>query len=129
MSNEVLDEERRRFIGASLVGVPGAAFVSAGLLASGESSAQTRSAGPVKQPAVIGYPTASELAEQVRPLRPPAAGGLLPLQSARDDFPASAVAHRRLEGRYALLEQGGHGEGAAAEGTFHRRGRHAHRPV
>jgi fermentation-respiration switch protein FrsA (DUF1100 family) len=56
MSNEVLDEGRRRFIGASLIGVPGAAFVSAGLLASGEASAQTGSADPVKQPAVIGYP-------------------------------------------------------------------------
>jgi len=56
MSSEVLDEGRRRFIGASLVGGPGAAFVSAGLLASGEASVQTRSADPVKQPAVIGYP-------------------------------------------------------------------------
>jgi hypothetical protein len=56
MSNEVLDEGRRRLIGASLVGVPGAAVVSTGLLASGEASAQTRRAGPVKQPAVIGYP-------------------------------------------------------------------------
>jgi hypothetical protein len=56
MSNEVLDEERRRFIGASLVAVFGAAVASTGLLASGEASAQTGSAGPVKQPAVIGYP-------------------------------------------------------------------------
>jgi uncharacterized protein len=56
MSNEVLDEGRRRLIGASLVGVPGAAFVSAGLLDSEEASAQTRSVDLVKQPAVIGYP-------------------------------------------------------------------------
>jgi uncharacterized protein len=56
MSNEILDEGRRRFIGASLVGIPGTAYVSAGLLTSEEASAQTNSTGPVKQPAVIGYP-------------------------------------------------------------------------
>jgi uncharacterized protein len=55
MNNEVLDEGRRRFIAASLLAVPGAAIMSTGLLASGEASAQTRSAGPVKEPAVIGY--------------------------------------------------------------------------
>ncbi len=56
MSNEILDEGRREFLGASLVAVPGAAFVSAGLLASGEASAQTKGAGPAKEPMVIGYP-------------------------------------------------------------------------
>jgi fermentation-respiration switch protein FrsA (DUF1100 family) len=56
MGNEVLDEGRRRFIGASLVAVSGTAMASTGLLASGEASAQIRSSGPVKQPAVIGYP-------------------------------------------------------------------------
>jgi fermentation-respiration switch protein FrsA (DUF1100 family) len=56
MNNEVLDEGRRRFIAASLLAVVGAAVVSTGLLASGEASAQTRSVGPVKEPAVIGYP-------------------------------------------------------------------------
>jgi uncharacterized protein len=56
MSNDVFDEERRRFLVTSLVAVSGAAVASAGLLASGAASAQTGSAGPVKQPAVIGYP-------------------------------------------------------------------------
>ena len=56
MSNESFDKGRRKFIGASLVAVPGAAVVSSGLLASGEMSAQTRGAGPEKEPMVIGYP-------------------------------------------------------------------------
>ena len=54
-SNQILDKGRRRFIGTAIVTIPGAAFVSAELLASGETSAQTRTAGPVKEPAVIGY--------------------------------------------------------------------------
>jgi uncharacterized protein len=56
MSNKVLDEGRREFIGASLAAVPGAAVVSAGLLASEEASAQTKDSGPAKEPIVIGYP-------------------------------------------------------------------------
>src|SRR2546430_1984673 len=56
MSNEVFDKGRRKFIGASLVAVPGAAVVSSGLLASGEVWAQTKGAGPEKEPMVIGYP-------------------------------------------------------------------------
>jgi hypothetical protein len=56
MSNEILDKGRREFLGASLVAVPGAAVVSAGLLASGEASAQTKGAGPATEPMVIGYP-------------------------------------------------------------------------
>jgi len=56
MRNKVLDDGRRRFINASLLAVPGAVVVSTGLLASGKASAQTRIAGPVKQPAVVGYP-------------------------------------------------------------------------
>src|SRR6266542_5766769 len=51
---KVLDHGRRRFIGTSLLAVP--AVISTGLLASENASAQTRSAGPVKHPAVIGYP-------------------------------------------------------------------------
>jgi len=54
-SNQILDKGRRRFIGTAIVTIPGAAFVSAELLASGETSAQTRTAGPVKEPVVIGY--------------------------------------------------------------------------
>jgi uncharacterized protein len=56
MSNEILDKGRRKFIGASLVAVPGTAVVSSGLLASGEASAQTKGAGSAKEPMVIGYP-------------------------------------------------------------------------
>ena len=57
MRNKVLDDGRRRFISASILAVPGAVVVSTGLLASGKAlSAQTRIAGPVKQPAVVGYP-------------------------------------------------------------------------
>jgi len=55
-SNEILDKGRRRFIGTAIVAIPGVAVVSTELLASGETSAQTMNAGPVKQPAVIGYP-------------------------------------------------------------------------
>jgi uncharacterized protein len=55
MSSTILDEGRRGFIGASLVAISSTAFASTGLLASEEASVQTRSAGPVKQPAVIGY--------------------------------------------------------------------------
>ena len=55
-SNEILDKGRRRFIATVIVAIPGAAVVSTELLALGEASAQTRTAGPVKQPAVIGYP-------------------------------------------------------------------------
>jgi dipeptidyl aminopeptidase/acylaminoacyl peptidase len=54
--NEIPDEGRRRFIGAAIVAIPGAAFVSAELLVFGKASAQSRTAGPVKEPAVIGYP-------------------------------------------------------------------------
>jgi uncharacterized protein len=50
--NEIIDEGRRRFIGSAIAAIPGAAVV----LASREASAQTRTADPVKQPAVIGYP-------------------------------------------------------------------------
>jgi uncharacterized protein len=53
MKKKVLDDGRRRFIGASLLAVP--AVVNTGLLASEKASAQTRSAGPVKHPVVIGY--------------------------------------------------------------------------
>jgi uncharacterized protein len=56
MSNEILDKGRRKFIGASLVAVPGTAVVSSGLLASDEMSAQTKGAGTAKEPMVIGYP-------------------------------------------------------------------------
>ena len=48
MKKKVLDDGRRRFIGASLLAVP--AVVSTGLLASDKSLAQTRSPGPVKHP-------------------------------------------------------------------------------
>src|SRR6266498_307442 len=54
MRKKVLDDGRRAFIGASLLAVP--AVVSTGLLASEKATAQTRSAGPVKHPVVIGYP-------------------------------------------------------------------------
>ena len=56
MSDEILDEGRRKFIGASLAAVPGAAIVSSGLLASDDALAQTKGAGPGKEPMVIGYP-------------------------------------------------------------------------
>jgi hypothetical protein len=55
MSNEILDKGRRKFIGASLVAVPGAAVVSSGLPASGEASAQTKGAGPAKEPFVVNH--------------------------------------------------------------------------
>jgi len=58
MNNEqigILDEGRRGFIGTAIAAIPSVAVVTTGLLA-GEASAQTRNAGPVKQPAVIGYP-------------------------------------------------------------------------
>ena len=56
MRRKVLNDGRRRFIGASLLAVPGAAVVTTGLLGSQKASAQTKGAGPVKHPAVIGYP-------------------------------------------------------------------------
>lgn len=56
MSNEILDKGRRKFIGASLIALPGAAVVSSGLLASAEASAQTKRTAPAKEPLVIGYP-------------------------------------------------------------------------
>src|SRR6185436_15102354 len=55
MSDEIPNKGRRKFIGASLIAVPGAAVVSSGLLSSSEASAQTKSAGPRKEPMVIGY--------------------------------------------------------------------------
>jgi len=55
-SNEILDKGRRRFIGTAVVAIPGAAVVSTELMAFGKASAQTGTAGPVKEPAVIGYP-------------------------------------------------------------------------
>jgi hypothetical protein len=58
MSNEnngIPEEGRRRFIGAANATIPGAATVLIGLLASAEVSAEASPAGPVKQPAVIGY--------------------------------------------------------------------------
>ena len=55
-NNEIPDEGRRRFIGTAIAAIPGAAMVGTGLLASAEALAQTSAAGPVKQPAVIGYP-------------------------------------------------------------------------
>jgi len=54
--NEIIDKGRRRFIGTAIVAIPGAAVVSAELLAFGNSSAQSTTAGPAKEPAVIGYP-------------------------------------------------------------------------
>jgi hypothetical protein len=53
---ENLDQGRREFLGASVGAVPSAAFISTGLLASGEASAQTKGIGPAKEPMVIGYP-------------------------------------------------------------------------
>jgi fermentation-respiration switch protein FrsA (DUF1100 family) len=50
------DKGRRRFIGTAIAAIPGAAVLGTGLQASGEASLQSRTAGPVKQPAVIGYP-------------------------------------------------------------------------
>lgn len=55
-NNEIFDEGRRRFIATAIAAIPGAAVVSTGLMASQEASAQTGTSGPVKQPAVIGYP-------------------------------------------------------------------------
>lgn len=56
MSNETLNEERRRFISASVVAASGAAVASTGLLASGAAAAAPiGSAGPVKEPAVVGW--------------------------------------------------------------------------
>ena len=55
MRKKVLNDGRRKFIGASLVAIPGAAVVGSGLLAAGEISAQTKGAGPAKEPMVIGY--------------------------------------------------------------------------
>src|SRR5690242_6274012 len=49
--HEMIDEGRRRFLGAAIAAIPGAALV----LASREGSAQTRPASPAKEPAVIGY--------------------------------------------------------------------------
>src|SRR5437016_12757021 len=55
MSAEILDKGRRKFMGASLAAVSGAAVVNSGLLASAKASAQTKGAGPGKEPMVIGY--------------------------------------------------------------------------
>src|SRR5438874_1086493 len=55
MSDEILDKGRRKFMGASLAAVSGAAVVNSGLLASAKASAQTKGAGPGKEPLVIGY--------------------------------------------------------------------------
>ena len=55
MSDEILDKGRRKFIGASLAAVSGAAVFNGGLLASAKASAQTKGAGPGKEPMVIGY--------------------------------------------------------------------------
>jgi fermentation-respiration switch protein FrsA (DUF1100 family) len=54
--DEILDQGRRRFIGTAIAAIPGAAVMSTGLLTSRRASAQTRTDGLVKQPAVIGYP-------------------------------------------------------------------------
>jgi dipeptidyl aminopeptidase/acylaminoacyl peptidase len=54
MNKRVLDDGRRRFIGASLLAVPTVAGTR--WLAPDKASAQTRSAGPVKHPVVVGYP-------------------------------------------------------------------------
>jgi dipeptidyl aminopeptidase/acylaminoacyl peptidase len=56
MSDEILNKGRRKFIGASLAAVSGAAVVSSGLLPSAEASAQTNGAGSANEPMVIGYP-------------------------------------------------------------------------
>jgi fermentation-respiration switch protein FrsA (DUF1100 family) len=50
--NDAFDGQRRKVLGASMIAIAGAA--TAGLVASGNATAQTP--GPVKQPAVIGYP-------------------------------------------------------------------------
>ena len=55
MSNEFQDKGRRKFIGASLAAVTGAAVLSSELLASGKASAQTTTADSAKAPMVIGY--------------------------------------------------------------------------
>jgi fermentation-respiration switch protein FrsA (DUF1100 family) len=55
-NNEILDEGRRRFLGTAIAAIPGAVVVSTGLLTSHQAAAQTRTEGPAKQPAVVGYP-------------------------------------------------------------------------
>jgi hypothetical protein len=45
-------EGRRRFIGAAIAAIPGTAMLGTGSQASGEASLPSRTAGPVKQPAV-----------------------------------------------------------------------------
>ncbi len=52
---EILNHKPRRFLGPTIAAIPGIAVAAVGLLAS-EMSAQTNTAGPVKQPMVIGYP-------------------------------------------------------------------------
>jgi uncharacterized protein len=54
MRNESLDRGRRRFVGASLVAIP-AAVASAGSPTFAKASGEFGGAGPVRQPAVIGY--------------------------------------------------------------------------
>ena len=76
-----------------------------------------------------GSGAASQLAEPVRLLEPPAADGLLSLRAARHDLAPAAARHRRLQGRHALLEPGGVREGQGAEGAARHRRRDAHRHV
>ncbi len=49
MSDEILDKGRRKFMGASLAAVSGAAVVSSGLPSSTEAPAQTKGAGLAKE--------------------------------------------------------------------------------
>ncbi|CAE6964558.1 alpha/beta hydrolase [Paraburkholderia domus] len=62
MGDDIFCINRRKFIGNSLVAASGITVVSTGMLAAGTASAQTPAAaasagcGPVKLPAVIGYP-------------------------------------------------------------------------
>ena len=56
MSNEVWNEDRRRVIGVSVVAASGAAVTGASRAGPGEAvAAQVDGAGPVKEPAVIGW--------------------------------------------------------------------------
>jgi fermentation-respiration switch protein FrsA (DUF1100 family) len=52
---KVLNDGRRKFIGASLAAVPIAAVVGSAVRAFGGPSAQTKGAGPAMEPMVIGY--------------------------------------------------------------------------
>ncbi len=115
--NEIIDRGRRRFIGAAIAAIPSAAVV----LAFREASAQTRTVGPVNEPAVIGYPNKKgvlieRISYQARNMGTSIAANLFkpPGFDERKRYPAIVVTHpfggvkEQTAGLYAqhLAEEG-----------------------